>query len=97
MAFVEDLSVFFSADTPGSVQATLAGVPVTGIFDSAYALASVGPHGMASTQPTLTLPTAQVPANPVGLAAVVNGTGYLVAGHEPDGTGVSILLLERAA
>lgn len=77
--------------------ATLAGVAVDGIFDNGYALGSVGPFGMASTQPTLTLATANVPASPEGQAAVVNGVAYIVATHEPDGTGVSRLLLEKSA
>jgi hypothetical protein len=95
MAMTEDLSVFFSA-TEFADAATLGGVAVTGIFDSAYASASVGAFGMAGSAPALTLPTASVPADPVGLAAVVNGVSYLVAAHEPDGTGISRLLLESA-
>lgn len=79
-----------------NMDATLNGVAVTGIFDNANALGSVGPYSMASTQPTLTLPTTSVPANPVGLSAVVGAVTYLVAAHEPDGTGVSRLLLEAA-
>jgi hypothetical protein len=79
-----------------NANATLGGVQVTGIFDAAFALGSVGPFGMASNAPTLTLATLGVPANPVGLLVVVNGVSYLVAAHEPDGTGVSRLLLEVA-
>jgi hypothetical protein len=52
---------------------------------------------MASSQPALTLSTADVPATPVGVSVVVGGASYLVAAHEPDGTGVSRLLLESAA
>lgn len=80
-----------------NASATLAGVAVAAIFDNGYALGSVGALGMASSAPTLTLATASVPADPVGLAAVVGGVSYLVAAHEPDGTGVSRLLLESAA
>ncbi len=93
--FAENLSAFFSQAEFASA-ATLDGVAVTGIFDQPYALGSVGPFGMASTQPTLTLPTAQVPANPVGLACVVAGVSYQVGAYEPDGTGVSRLMLELA-
>jgi len=80
-----------------NTDATLNGIAVMGIFDNANAIGSVGPFGMASTQPTLTLPTASVPANPVGLSALVGAVTYLVAAHEPDGTGVSRLLLEASA
>ena len=94
--FVEDLTAFFDA-TNGFAQAvTINGSSVSAIFDNANALGSVGPYGVASTQPTLTLPTISVPANPVGLSAVVDAVTYLVAAHEPDGTGVSRLLLEAA-
>lgn len=92
--FVEDTSTFF-ADF--GVPCTLGGAAVSGIFDNGYALGSVGPFGMASTQPVLTLATASVPANPVGITAVVGGGAYLVAAHEPDGTGISRLLLEASA
>lgn len=95
MAFTEDLSAFMNtAEFASSV--TLDGVTVPAIFDAAFALGSVGAYGMASSQPTLTLPTASVPASLVGKTAVVNGTSYQVVAHEPDGTGVSRLLLELA-
>ncbi len=75
---------------------TVDGAEVNGIFDNGYDLATVGLSGMASTQPTFTLSTSSVPASPVGTPVVVNGTNYLVAAHEPDGTGISRLILERA-
>ncbi len=96
MAITEDFSAFFAVSEFAS-PATLGGVAVAGIFDNGYALGSVGTFGMASTQPSLTLPTASVPANPVGMAVVVGGSSYLVAAHEPDGTGISRVLLELTA
>ena len=95
MAFAEDLSVFFNP-TEFADSATLGGVAVQGIFDKAYQLGDVGGAGMAQTAPVLTLATAGVPADPVGTTVVVNGVSYTVAAHEPDGTGVSLLLLEKA-
>lgn len=76
--------------------ATLGGVAVTGIFDRAYEQANVGMAGMASTSPVFTLPTASVPANPVGTALVTGGVNYFVVEHQPDGTGISLLLMEKA-
>ena len=67
------------------------------IFDNGYAAGNVGAMGIASTQPTLTLPTASVPAYPVGVTAVVASVSYTVAEHQPDGTGVSMLYLERTS
>lgn len=76
--------------------ATLDGVAVSGIFDAAYVLAAAGTIGMADTRPAFTLPTASVPASPVGKPLVIGASNYLVAEHQPDGTGVSTLLLEAA-
>ena len=92
--FTEDLTAFF-ADF--GVSATLNGTAVVGVYDNGYALGAAGMLGVASTQPTLTLPTAQVPANPVGQPVAVAGKSYLVAEHQPDGTGISRLFLEAAA
>jgi len=92
--FVEDLSAFwadFGAD------ATIDGTAVRAIFDEAYALGTVGAYGMAGSAPVLTLATASVPASPIGLGVVVGTTNYTIASHEPDGTGLSRLLLEVAA
>ena len=95
--FAEDLSAFFDVDGGFSVSATLDGAPVSGIFDNGTALGSVGMMGMSSTSPSFTLPTASVPDSPIGLAVVVGSASYLVAAHEPDGTGVSVLVLEKSA
>ena len=91
--FVENFSAFL---TDFAVDATVAGQAVRGIFDNGFALGDVGMAGIAGNQPVLTVPTASVPASPVGSAAVVNAINYVVAAHEPDGTGMSRLLLERA-
>lgn len=72
------------------------GPAVAGIFDNGYALGNVGLTGMASTQPTFTLPTASISGEPEGQTLVVNATSYYVSAHEPDGTGMSRLILELA-
>ena len=95
--FAEDTTAFFDTTTGFAQAATVGGASVAVLFDNASALGAVGPYGMATTQPAITLPTAQVPADPVGTAVLVNATAYVVAAHEPDGTGISRLLLEAAA
>ena len=96
MTFAEDTSTFF-ATNEFAVTATLNSVSVQGIFDEAYAPGTVGPYGMAGTSPVLTVATTNIPANPVGLSAVIRGSTYLVSAHEPDGTGISRLILEKNA
>lgn len=100
--FVEDLTPFFNPDNVGVSIATVGGVAGLGVqFDNGYALGNVGLMGMASSQPAIVLPTAQVPAEPVATSVVITageGTGsYTVAEHQPDGTGISRLVLEVAA
>jgi hypothetical protein len=78
-----------------AVTGVLDGAEVVGILDRGYALGNVGLVGMAGTQPVFTCPT---PAgDPVGQVLTVGADRYVVAAHEPDGTGVSRLLLEVAA
>lgn len=92
--FVEDTTAYFA----DFVQpATVGGQSLLGIFDNGHAVGSVGPFGMATTQPRLTCATASLPADPVGSAVVVAGGSYVVAEHQPDGTGISLLLLEVSA
>ena len=93
--FVEDLAAYFTDFAANSC--TVGGVNVRAIFDNGYALGDVGMVGISGSQPVLTVRSASVPASPVGLAAVVGGVSYVVAAAEPDGTGLSRLLLERAA
>ncbi len=94
--FVEDLTVFFSTSEHATA-ATLNSVAVAGIFDAPGTVGNVGEFGIASTQPIYTLASTSVPADPVGLALVCNAVTYIVAAHEPDGTGISRLVLEKSA
>lgn len=84
-----------------NANAMLQGVPVSGLFDNGYATGNVGQFGMASTQSMFTLATALVPADVIGLTLTVGDAldqvGYKVVEHQPNGTGISALLLERAA
>ena len=90
----DPITVFFNPGEFG-VEATLAGQPVRGILDRGYALGNVGLVGMAGTQPVFICPT---PAgDPVGQLLKIGANSYVVAAHEPDGTGVSRLLLEVSA
>lgn len=91
--FAEDLNLFLP---DFGVAATLDGAATHGIFDNGYALGNVGLTGMASTQPTFTLPTASISGEPVGQTLVVNSISYYVSAHEPDGAGMSRLILELA-
>ena len=78
-----------------------AGDAQLGIFDNDYVLADIGNAGMAATAPAAVVETATLPPVVVGAALQVNYLGattlWRIAEHHPDGTGLSTLLLERAA
>ena len=72
--------------------ATVAGRPVRALFDAAYA----DVLGVASIAPALTCASADVAHAVRGSAVTVRGVAYTVANLQPDGTGVTVLILERA-
>jgi hypothetical protein len=92
MAFVEDLAPFFNTDD-FAVDATLGGVAVRVIFDAAYS----EPLGnmVEGTGPVATIATADAAGAVHGTNLVIGATTYKVRGIEPDGTGVTLLRLEK--
>lgn len=95
MSMVEDLNAFLST-AEFADNATLGGVAVVGVFDNAFDPAAVGLSGMASALPSFTLASSNVPSNVVGLSLVHKSVTYNAAETHPDGTGMTLLILERA-
>lgn len=77
-----------------NARVSLGGADVDVVFDNPSAV-SGGGLGMQTTAPTLEMLTAQVPADWEGKTFVHNGTTWAMVEHEPDGTGWSVLVLER--
>lgn len=94
--FTEALDTFFNTAEFGTA-ATLGAVAVQGILDKGYALGNVGMLGLAGNQPVFFMATASISGDPVGTTLTVGSDSYIVAAHEPDGTGVSRLMLEVLA
>lgn len=97
MAFEEDLSLFLCADEFGVVATATTRysevVQFQVIFDGPYAQA-LGDL-MSGTQPQALARTVDVADLDAGCAISINGADYLVTGPiQPDGTGMSRLLLE---
>jgi hypothetical protein len=93
MAFVEDFTVFF---TDFGVAATPdAGEPITVIFDRAHIEALGG--GISGTQPVALVVSADASSlAPNSSTLEIAGTTYRVLDKQPDGTGLSLLVLEEA-
>ena len=75
-----------------NADATLGGVPVTGIFDNESDMQNLG-LGVFATAPVFTLPTSSVPSPVIGVALVIGAVTYKVVESMPDGTGVTRLQL----
>lgn len=87
--FTENLAPFF--DTAGFADAvTYGGVGIKGIFDNGY----FEGLDVQSAKPTFTCATADA-SGVQGTTLVRLGVAYKVVGNEPDGTGVTRLILER--
>lgn len=91
----EDLSPFLATDEFASQILFDDGTTALGIFDDAYEVIKSG-MGMASTAPAISLATADVPDAPVNQQVVIKGKTYVIAASEPDGTGMTVLILEAA-
>ena len=92
MSFVEDFTVFF-ADF--GVQATHTGGAVTVIFDRAHIEAMGGE--VSGTGPIALAVTADVASfTPNATSITIGGIAYTVRDIQPDGTGMSLLVLEVA-
>lgn len=99
MAFEEDLSPFFDVDGFGVPFTYIpeVGAPISavGIFDDAFYAAQGGEVSVAGSQPQLQYPTASIPDEPIyGEGIQVNGKEYSITSIQPDGTGITTLMLE---
>lgn len=72
--------------------ATVAGLPVPVLFDAAYA----DPFGIAGTEPRATCASVDVAVLVQGSPLTILGQAYTVRDKQPDGTGITTLLLEAA-
>ena len=65
----------------------------TAIFDSEYV--GVGDVEIESSGPALTCRTSDVADRAHGDVLTIDSVGYVIRGIQPDGTGVTLLRLER--
>ena len=101
MAFEEDFSIFFDTNGFGeeftynpNVGSSLT---LVGIFDAGFYAAPGGEVAVASSQPQIQYETAKIPDAPIyGETVTYKGRDYTIVGIEPDGTGVTTLILEKS-
>jgi hypothetical protein len=93
MPFAEDLAPFLSANEFAS-DGLLNGAPVQGVFDNGYETFDVL-SGASASGPVYLLPSASVPAQPIGLPLVIGADTWKVVEAQPDGTGMTTLRLRK--
>lgn len=99
MAFTEDFGVFFNTNDFG-VNATFtprtggASSTIKGIFDKEFvAVGDGGEVEVASTDPVFQCKSSDI-TNARGGTLVISGVTYNIVVEKPDGTGVTMLVLE---
>ncbi len=92
MAFTEDHSAFLDEDD-FAVPASVGGSSVSVIFDHAF----VEVQGIAGEQPMVLADDGDISSVSVGDALIVNDTLYAIRVKRPDGTGLTMMLLEETA
>lgn len=95
MAFSEDLDVFFDTVNGFAEEVTFDGDPVAMIFDAAFFEDELGAAGVESTRPAALAKVADVGEAPHDSLIVRGGVTYKVVGNRPDGTGLTLLILEE--
>lgn len=88
----DDLDGFLDSDEFGDIATLQSGATLSGIFDMAY----VEVAGIEGYRPTLVCKSSAVSANSITNDTVlsINGNDYQVATPEPDGTGMTLLVLK---
>lgn len=94
--FTEDLTVFFDTANGFAETVTYQGTHIDVIFDDAFVNIGVGQFGgVESRKPACLAREADVPSVAHGHTVKRGAVTYHVIGVEPDGTGVTLLVLEK--
>jgi len=100
MAFTEDFAPFFDTEgfgveaiyTPKEVGSS---VTIIAIFDDEYIALQGGAVEVAGSQPRIMYESAKISPKPAyGDLIHVNDTDYTIVEVQPDGTGITTLILE---
>jgi len=96
MSFPEDLDVFFSdLEFADVVSGRPDGKPFKAIYDEGFFDPEAGETVLDTTQPRLTCPTADLTGITRKTVLTVKGQTFTVIKIQPDGTGMSVVLLSH--
>jgi hypothetical protein len=76
---------------------TINGVSCPAIFDNEFVVgySNTGAE-IATTEPQIQVLSSNVPTSAIGKTVVVDSKNYVIKSNQPDGTGWSLLKLERS-
>ena len=89
MPMIEDMSAFLNSDEHGTI-ATYKTTEIVGIFENQYV--EIG--GVQSVKPTFLIDDASAPNIARGNTITIDGIVYKFILSQPDGTGMTLLVLE---
>jgi hypothetical protein len=89
-----DLDIFFNSEE-FAVDVTYNAATIQGIFDAEFSSAVEGEMGVESTVPQVLLKTSDVPSVAHNETMTINSVVYKVIGIQPDGTGMTLILLSE--
>lgn len=91
----DDRAIFLSADDFG-VTATFKGATISGIFDNDYVqVDGIGEMGFAMQQPRFLCRTSDVSTAVEDDTIVISAITYKIKVRQDDGTGMTMLVLEK--
>jgi len=96
MPFTEDLTVFLDEDVFASEMTWDGGNSASVIFDAEHILVNEGAEADTSTvAPTALAREADLSGLAQGDTVTIGGLNYKIVGIQPDGTGMTLLILHR--
>lgn len=94
MFFTEDLSAFFDTNEFAELVTYDSTPNVAMIFDNAFFEDALGRIGVESAQPAVLARDVDVPS-PHGKTIVRGAESFKIVNAHPDGTGLTVLVLEK--
>jgi hypothetical protein len=89
-----DLDVFLNA-SEFATDITYKSATITGIFDNAYVVSALDTDDVETLQPQVYVKSGDVVGIVQGDTMTINGITYKVISPQPDGTGLTLVILSR--
>jgi hypothetical protein len=89
-----DLDIFLNSNE-FAVDVTYQSATIKGVFDAPFESAVEGEMGIESTLPQVLVKTSDVASAVHGQTMTINSVVYQIIGIQPDGTGMTLILLSE--